>query len=235
MVAQTLLAIVAVYMLAILWRGRTFRVRLPTRPGRSPARRMTDWAVGLAVSLGLPALVGLVLLGQNPLAAAQPAAIALVPDDWPRLPIAPLILGMTLGTLANAAITHALWRRGRRAFQIGTFPDVLPKTREDILPAIALAISAGISEELFFRLFLPLLIALVSGSALVGTVIAALCFGGVHRYQGWRGVVATTLSGVALSVLYGLTNSVWMAIAFHIAIDVNALVVRPMARGAWRA
>nr|WP_243845745.1 MULTISPECIES: CPBP family intramembrane glutamic endopeptidase [Sphingomonas] len=142
---------------------------------------------------------------------------------------------MTLGTLANAAITHALWRRGRRAFQIGTFPDVLPKTREDILPAIALAISAGISEELFFRLFLPLLIALVSGSALAGTIIAALCFGGVHRYQGWRGVVATTLSGVALSVLYGLTNSVWMAIAFHIAIDINALVVRPMARGAWRA
>jgi membrane protease YdiL (CAAX protease family) len=111
----------------------------------------------------------------------------------------------------------------------------LPKTREDTLPAIALAISAGVSEELFFRLFLPLLIALVSGSALTGTIIAALCFGGVHRYQGWRGVVATTLSGVALSVLYGLTNSVWMAIAFHIAIDVNALVVRPMARGAWRA
>jgi membrane protease YdiL (CAAX protease family) len=224
MVAQTLLAIVAVYVLAILWRGRTFRVRLPTRSGSGPARRMTAWAVGLAVSFGLSALIGLVLLGQNPLAAAQPAAIALLPDDWPRLPIAPLILGMALGTLANAAITHALWR-----------PDVLPKTREDILPAIALAISAGISEELFFRLFLPLLIALVSGSALAGTIIAALCFGGVHRYQGWRGVVATTLSGVALSVLYGLTNSVWMAIAFHIAIDINALVVRPMARGAWRA
>ena len=155
MVAQTLFAIVAVYVLAILWRGRTFRARLPTRSGSGPAKRMTAWAVGLAVSFGLPALIGLVLLGQNPLAAAQPAAIALVPDDWPRLPIAPLILGMALGTLANAAITHALWRRGRRAFQIGTFPDVLPKTREDILPAIALAISAGISEELFFRLFLP--------------------------------------------------------------------------------
>jgi membrane protease YdiL (CAAX protease family) len=61
-----------------------------------------------------------------------------------------------------------------------------------------------------------------------------LVFGAVHRYQGWPGMIATTLTGAALAALYGLTGALWVAIAFHIAIDLNTLVVRPLARGAWR-
>ena len=235
MMAQVLLAVVALYVAAIVWRGRTFRVRLSSVAQRSRGQRMTAWALGLGVSFGVPALIGLALLGQDPLAALQPEALALVPGDWSLLPTAPLLLGMALGTVLNAAITHWLWRKGRRAFQIGTFPDILPQRRGDLIPAIALSISAGVSEELFFRLFLPLLVALVSGSAWAGTIAATLLFGAVHRYQGARGMVATTLVGAGLSALYGLTSALWVAIAFHVVIDLNALVVRPLARGAWRA
>lgn len=233
MMAQALLAIVGAYILAIAWRGRTFRVRLAAScVGR--AGRLSAWAFGVAVSFGVPAMIGLILLRESPLARVQPETIAILPGDWPLLPTTPLLIGLALGTIANAAITHWRWRRGKRAFAIGSFPDVAPVARGDLLPAIWLAISAGVSEELFFRLLLPLLIASVFGSAWAGTIVATLMFGAVHRYQGWRGVVATTLVGAGLSVIYGLTSALWVAIAFHIAIDLNALVVRPLARGAWR-
>ena len=207
MTAQVLTAVVALYVAAIVWRGRTFRVRLSSLAPRSRGQRMTAWALGLGVSFGVPAVIGLALLGQDPLAAGQPEALVLVPRDWALLPTAPLLLGMALGTVLNAAITHWLWRRGRRGLQLGTFPDILPERRGDLIPAIALAISAGVSEELFFRLFLPLLVALVSGSAWAGTIVATMLFGAVHRYQGARGVVATTLVGAGLSAIYGLTGA----------------------------
>lgn len=231
MLARVLLAIVAVYVLAIVWRGRTFRLRLSSVEQGSRGRRMTAWGLGLAISFYVPALLGLLLLGQDPLGSLQPEAIAVVPGDWPLLPTEPLLLGMALGTIVNAAITRWRWHRGKRAFAIGSFPDVLPERRGDLIPAIWLSISAGVSEELFFRLFVPLLVALVFGSAWAGTIVATLLFGAVHRYQGWRGVLATTLVGAGLSALYGLTSALWVAIAFHVVIDLNALVVRPLAQG----
>ncbi len=44
-------------------------------------------------------------------------------------------------------------------------------------------------------------------------------------------MLATTLVGAGLSALYGLTSALWVAIAFHVVIDLNALVVRPLAQG----
>ena len=235
MLGQALLAVVALYVGAIVWRGRTFRIRVSSSAQRTRSQRMTAWALGLGVSFGIPAVLGLLLLGQDPLAAFQPEAIAVMPGDWALLPTGPLLFGMALGTIANAGITHWRWRRGKRAFQIGNFPDILPESRGALIPAIGLSISAGVSEELFFRLFLPLLVALVFGNAWVGLVIGTAAFGAVHRYQGVRGVVATTLVGAGLSAIYAVTGALWMAIAFHVVIDLNALVVRPLARGAWRA
>jgi membrane protease YdiL (CAAX protease family) len=232
--APILLVIVAAYTLAIAWRGRTFRVRLAL-PGRGTrGHRMTAWALGLAVSFALPAVLGLALLGQDPLRAGQPAAMRVIPHDWPLLPTTPLVLGMVLGTIVNAAITHWRWRRGKTAFEIAHLPDVAPQARSELWPATALSLSAGVSEELYFRLFLPLLIAMVSGDAVMATILATLLFGAVHRYQGVRGMIATTIVGGGLAVIYGLTGTLWMAIALHVVIDLNALVVRPLARGAWR-
>ena len=68
----------------------------------------------------------------------------------------------------------------------------------------------------------------------MATILATLLFGAVHRYQGVRGMIATTIVGGGLAVIYGLTGALWMAIALHVVIDLNALVVRPLARSAWR-
>ena len=85
------------------------------------------------------------------------------------------------------------------------------------------------AEELYFRLALPLAAALAIGSAWVGVALSAIAFGLAHRYQGRAGMVATGLAGLFLSALHLGTGELWLAMACHAAIDVNALVIRPAA------
>ncbi len=237
--AAVLLALVAVYLAAILWRGRLFRTSLQRRRtdhGRAASLRI--WALSVAISFGVPALLGLMLLGQRIAVDTVPAAflpLVFRLGAWELLVTPrPLVIGMLGGTIVN--VLFGVWRvrTGRALIQIGNFPDVKPAVRSDLLPAVLLSISAGVSEEAFFRLFVPLLVALVSGSALLGFVAATLLFGAVHRYQGTRGVIATTLVGAVLGYVYLASGALWLAMLFHIVIDLNALVVRPVVTGAWR-
>ena len=190
------------------------------------------------MSFGLPALVGLMLLGRHIAFDSVPAAFLPLVFRLGALGLLvtpePLMIGMAGGTIVN--MLFGLWRArtGRAQIQIGDFPDVKPAARSDLLPAVLLSISAGVSEEAFFRLLVPLLIAVVSGSALLGFAVATLLFGAVHRYQGVRGVIATTLVGAVLGYVYLASGALWLAMLFHIVIDLNALVVRPVVSGAWR-
>jgi membrane protease YdiL (CAAX protease family) len=81
---------------------------------------------------------------------------------------------------------------------------------------------------------LPLLIASATGSVLLAFVAATLVFGLIHLYQGWVGVLATTALGALLGLFYLVTESLLVAIAVHVLIDLNGLVVDPIVSGAWR-
>jgi membrane protease YdiL (CAAX protease family) len=84
-----------------------------------------------------------------------------------------------------------------------------------------------LSEELFFRLALPLLLVVLTGNAALAFVIATATFGLMHLYQGWAGVIATTLVGAVMSAIYLATGSIWIVIILHAAIDLNGLIVMP--------
>ena len=98
-----------------------------------------------------------------------------------------------------------------------------------------MSVAAGISEELAFRLFLPLLVALVTGNAFVAFGVAVAAFGAMHVYQGRAGVIATTLVGALMAAIYLMTGELWLAMVLHALIDLNSLVLRPALSGAWRA
>jgi membrane protease YdiL (CAAX protease family) len=102
----------------------------------------------------------------------------------------------------------------------------LPKTARELPGAAVLAVSAAVTEELYFRLLLPLLLVPLIG-ATAAFVAAALLFGAVHRHQGTAGMVATGLVGLALAGLYLGTGALWMAMMAHAILDLNALVLRP--------
>ena len=136
------------------------------------------------------------------------------------------------GGLGAVLATRGNWRILKT---IGNVGSLFPRNRPEIVHAAAMSIAAGVSEELAFRLFLPLLVALVSGSAFVAFGVAVAAFGAMHLYQGRAGVIATTLVGALMAAVYLMTGELWLAMVLHALIDLNSLVLRPMLTGAWRA
>jgi membrane protease YdiL (CAAX protease family) len=133
------------------------------------------------------------------------------------------LVSVAIGVLAR----KRLGTRKQSLMVVGDVEPLMPRNSAEIAHSVLFSVNAGFSEELFFRLLLPLLITLVVSNALVAFLAAAVIFGLVHVYQGWIGVVATTILGLLLSALYLGTGSIWIAIVAHALLDVVNLVVRP--------
>ncbi len=194
------------------------------------------WLVKDALGLLLPALVGLLLLGRLGAVGRVPPELAPLRAWLPARAIQgwPLLVGAALGTVIGLALAWCAGRRGRRVFSIGAIDSVLAHSCAEVPYGVALAAMAGIAEELFHRLLMPLLGAAVTGSALVGAGGALLLFAALHRYQGWRGMAAIAVVGALLQALYLDLGSLWLVMLLHIGIDLNGLVLRPLvARRAW--
>jgi len=198
------------------------------------------WIAKAAIAFVLPAVIGLALLGRlDALVTVPPefdALRTLLPsfEGDSRAELLGMIGGSALGGLIIGAVL-ATRRNWRVLKTIGNVGSLLPRNRPEIAHAAAMSIAAGISEELAFRLFLPLLVALVSGSAFVAFGVAVAAFGAMHVYQGRAGVVATTLVGALMAAVYLMTGELWLAMVLHALIDLNSLVLRPILTGAWRA
>jgi membrane protease YdiL (CAAX protease family) len=132
--------------------------------------------------------------------------------------------------VGGAALAAVMAQRGAgkaSALQIGDIDALMPRNGAESLWAALISLNAGISEELFFRLLLPLLLALLTGNVVAAFAVAALVFGLVHVYQGWMGVLATGFLGLVFSVLYLASGSLIAAMAAHALLDLFGLVVRP--------
>lgn len=221
------------------WRG--------TPAAQSRAARYRRWIVRAGLSFGLVSLLALALLGRIDALATLPPEfaplatairIALVgqatPSD-PQMLAAAVAGGLAGGAVVGLAIATWRRRRGKGELRIGQLGALLPRSRGELGWGAAIAVTAGVVEELFFRLLLPLLIAGVTGSALAGFVAATLLFGLAHGYQRIWGIVATTLVGALLAGLYLHSGALWLAMLAHALLDLNSLVLRPAFAGAWRA
>ena len=229
MIAWALLALFAVQIGGRALGRPSLTGRLLLRLGMP--RTFGTAALGLWLGWGLPAALALLLLGRTEAAWRMPPELepaAAVVRGWGLFAAWEVLLGVALGSLLSAALAWWRARRGRRPFTIGR-PPRLPRTWRELPAGAVVAVSAGVAEELYFRLALPLAAALAIGSAWVGVALSAAAFGLAHRYQGRAGMVATGLAGLFLSALHLGTGELWLAMACHAAIDVNALVIRPAA------
>ncbi|MAI88887.1 CPBP family intramembrane glutamic endopeptidase [Ponticaulis sp.] len=94
-----------------------------------------------------------------------------------------------------------------------------------------LSINAGVSEEIFFRLMLPLAAFHLTGNILISFGIAALYFGIAHAYQGIGGIIVTGVLGLLFTLIYVLTAQLWLVILIHILVDLRGLILLPWALG----
>ncbi|HUJ02446.1 MAG TPA: type II CAAX endopeptidase family protein [Rhizomicrobium sp.] len=106
---------------------------------------------------------------------------------------------------------------------------ITPRTRNELLLFVLVAITAGVWEELLYRGFFIWFLVPVTG--VIGAVaISSLIFGIGHIYQGRYGVVNTGLVGLAFAILYLLSQSLWWLMAAHAVVDIygGALAYRVM-------
>jgi len=99
---------------------------------------------------------------------------------------------------------------------------ILPQTKSELKWfTIGVSSSAGICEELLFRGYLMWLLTPYIG--IIGAmVVSSALFGLNHIYQGWSGVLNTSLLGLVFAFVYWLTGSLWTVIVLHLLIDVLA-------------
>lgn len=210
----------------------------PFPPTVLAGRRYARLAARSGVLFGGGAVLGMVLAGRTEALLAPPpefvdaGAIARrwVPGMAEPEAFALIGLGLVIGGAIGAVLSR--WRG--RVFALGDVSAVLPRHRRELGWAALLAVVSGTSEELFFRLFLPLAVAVPSGSGLLGFAVATCLFGFAHRYQGWSGMLATSAAGVLLAAIYLASGSIWVASALHGILNLNGLVLRPLAMGLWR-
>ena len=98
---------------------------------------------------------------------------------------------------------------------------LMPRGRGEFPLFAALAITAGVCEELLFRGFL-----FWYGTQLmpwpVAALLQALAFGLGHVYQGARGIVLTGFAGVFFTGVRLVAGSVWPAMLIHALMDLHA-------------
>ena len=105
---------------------------------------------------------------------------------------------------------------------------MLPRTAAERWGFAALAITAGITEEVIWRGFGQGLALqwLPHAPLAVPVAIAALAFGWAHLYQGWLGMLLAAVLGGLFGALYLATGSLLVPIVLHVLIDLRALLLR---------
>lgn len=150
------------------------------------------------------------LLGLGPPSSGSgPLALALVAA------IAAIALVHALG-VARVPLRQLAEARG----QVGELLAFLPHSTRERGLFVAVAVTAGVCEELFFRGFAPwLLAAWIPPWAAIA--VATLLFGLAHGYQGLAGIPRSALLGGALAALTAWAGTLWPAMVLHAVADLH--------------
>jgi membrane protease YdiL (CAAX protease family) len=194
------------------------------------------WLIKSVLLMTCTAVAALAILGRL-------RALAILPPEFRSLRDALHASGLSSGAVTEGLIAGALGAVaggiilrffagrffGRKAKPVyaGDIAALIPRNSAETLWAALLSVNAGIGEEIYFRLLLPLLLMTLCHQALAAFAIACLIFGAVHLYQGVAGILATTVIGGFMAGLYLLSGKLWVPMAAHALLDLVGLVIRP--------
>ncbi|WP_433438844.1 CPBP family intramembrane glutamic endopeptidase [Nonomuraea sp. CA-141351] len=137
------------------------------------------------------------------------------------------LLGLPLGMLPVVLLLRWLGNQGVMLPWHSGVSGLMARTPRERGPAVMLAVSAGVCEEVVFR---GLLIGLGRELGLylpVAAAVSVAVFAIGHIYQGPVGTLMAVVSGAGLTLMYLRTGSLVTPIGVHIMIDIIALVLIP--------
>jgi hypothetical protein len=127
-----------------------------------------------------------------------------------------------MGLLAAGVVLMApVWRRGveRRERKLHLF---MPRTPSERGLWVAVAVAAGVSEEVTYRGVMVAVLGGITGSMLAAAIVASLIFGLSHVVQGWKSAAIITVIALLLHGLVALSGTLLLAIAIHSIYDIVA-------------
>jgi len=164
-------------------------------------------------------VLALCLLGSIP-----PRAMGLAgPISWYDTGRVLTILAVVLA--ASIVLFHFVgdWQLRRLLKMVGALVPVSAAERRWFA---LVGLGAGVSEEIVFRGFLFFYLARFTNFSSIQIIVASsLLFGFCHIYQGWFGVLGTSLAGFCLAFLYAGTGSLLVPIVVHAALDLRLLLI----------
>lgn len=135
------------------------------------------------------------------------------------------------GIIGAAVIATLQWLNLRRVSRIPpesrgplqTIAErILPQSAVELLPYLALAITAGLCEEFLYRGFAMASLTQAGLSAWLVVLLSSMLFGLAHSYQGRGGMVMTFVVGLVLGASRLAYNSLVPAVFWHSAVDIVA-------------
>ncbi len=117
---------------------------------------------------------------------------------------------------------RAALRRARKFVPVG---------RVETSAFAAVAVTAGVCEELLYRGWLVSFLGAAFGSAWAGVIVAGVVFGFGHAYQGPRGIVTTGILGLGFGALFLWVRSLLPGQVIHAGLDlVNGVLAGRIAK-----
>jgi membrane protease YdiL (CAAX protease family) len=104
---------------------------------------------------------------------------------------------------------------------------ILPQSPMELIPFLALALTAGICEEFLYRGFAMASISRAGLPSAVVILLSSVFFGLAHLYQGRAGFVSTMVLGILFGISRAALNSLLPVIVWHVGVDVVAGIAGP--------
>jgi len=96
----------------------------------------------------------------------------------------------------------------------------LPKTKTELSWFAAVSVSAGICEEILFRVFLYGYLG-EKVHVIIAMLLSNVIFAITHIGSGVKNMVSSLLLGLLFSVVYYYTENIWILVVLHTGIDIN--------------
>jgi membrane protease YdiL (CAAX protease family) len=206
------------------WRGRVRMKKLLAMPQVSSIERLTLYASTIAFQWFAVAVVAW-RAWVHGFTASQ---LGLIVRDRNRILVASFVGAATISTLQwlNLRRVGKIPVESRGSLQ-AIAERILPKSTVELLPYLALAVTAGLCEEFLYRGFAMAALARVGLQGWAVVLISSVLFGLAHSYQGRGGVVMTLIIGTILGSSRIAYDCLVPAIFWHSAVDVVAGTAGP--------